>query len=163
MILVAEEVLGMNSKKISNHALFKQALMSMCLLFVFGFSEANEIAERCDRLAGRGVDWDDIEVASALVACKDAVREQPKIARLQSQYGRALHKSGNYEEALKWYRLAAAQGYSGGRNNLALMYYYGEGVAQDYREAVKWFRLPQTPCEYGAFCCEHRVSRPRGL
>ena len=34
----------------------------------------------------------------------------------------------NYEEAVKWYRLSAEQGYSYAQNNLGLMYENGEGV-----------------------------------
>ena len=57
-----------------------------------------------------------------------------------------MYATGNgvprdYQEAIKWYRLAAEQGYSGGQYNLGLMYYQGKGVAQDYQEAVKWVRF----------------------
>ena len=41
---------------------------------------------------------------------------------------------------MKWYRLAADQ-YAGAQFNLGLMYYNGNGVAQDYAEAMKWYRL----------------------
>jgi len=56
----------------------------------------------------------------------------------------------DYREAIKWFRLAAAQGkadaFAGvaaasAQFNLGVMYYYGHGVAQDYKEAIKWFRL----------------------
>ena len=47
----------------------------------------------------------------------------------------------DYEEAVKWYRLAAEQGYANAQYNLGLMYDNGEGVPQDYAEAVKWYRL----------------------
>jgi len=41
---------------------------------------------------------------------------------------------------VKWYRLAAEQGYASAQYNLALMYDNGRGVPQDYQEAVKWYR-----------------------
>ena len=44
-------------------------------------------------------------------------------------------------EAVKWYRLAAEQGYAVAQYNLGLMLYKGRGVTQDEGEAVKWFRL----------------------
>ena len=42
---------------------------------------------------------------------------------------------------MKWYRLAADQGYASAQYNLGVSYANGEGVVQDYREAVKWYRL----------------------
>ena len=47
----------------------------------------------------------------------------------------------DYAEALKWYRLAAAQGDAEAQLNLGVMYAHGHGVPQDYAEALKWFRL----------------------
>lgn len=44
-------------------------------------------------------------------------------------------------EAVKWFRLAAAQGNADAQSNLGTMYGNGQGVAQDYAEVVKWFRL----------------------
>ena len=41
---------------------------------------------------------------------------------------------------MKWYRKAAEQGDVEAQHNLGLMYYNGEGVAEDNAEAVKWFR-----------------------
>ena len=47
----------------------------------------------------------------------------------------------DYAEAVKWYRLAAEQGYAAAQYNLGVMYDNGQGVPQDYAEAVKWYRL----------------------
>ena len=47
----------------------------------------------------------------------------------------------DYAEAVKWYRLAAEQGYAAAQFNLGVGYANGEGVPQDYAEAVKWYRL----------------------
>ena len=47
----------------------------------------------------------------------------------------------DYQEAVKWYRLAAAQGYAPAEYSLALAYEKGQGVGQDYHEAMKWYRL----------------------
>lgn len=44
------------------------------------------------------------------------------------------------EEAAKWYRLSAEQGYADAQNNLGVMYEEGEGVARNYEEAMKWYR-----------------------
>ena len=46
----------------------------------------------------------------------------------------------NKEEAIKWYRQAAAQGIAQAQCNLAVAYSKGEGVTQNKEEAVKWYR-----------------------
>ena len=45
-----------------------------------------------------------------------------------------------YDEAVKWYRKAAEQGYAKAQNRLGVAYAKGKGVTQDYYEAVKWYR-----------------------
>jgi TPR repeat protein len=45
----------------------------------------------------------------------------------------------NYEEAVKWYRLAAEQECGPAQCNLGLCYETGRGVPKNVREAVKWF------------------------
>ena len=47
----------------------------------------------------------------------------------------------NYQEALKWDRLAADQGNAAAEYSLDVMYGNGKGVTQDYQEALKWDRL----------------------
>jgi len=54
---------------------------------------------------------------------------------------RRAHRAGNYQEAVKLFRLAAANGNANARYSLESMYTYGEGVLLDYQEAVKWYRL----------------------
>lgn len=49
--------------------------------------------------------------------------------------------SQDLQEAAKWYRKAADQGYAYAQVNLGLMYYNGEGVLENKKEAVKWYRL----------------------
>ena len=44
-------------------------------------------------------------------------------------------------EAVRWYRLAAEQGYAAAQFNLGVMYATGEGVPEDDAEAVRWYRL----------------------
>ena len=52
------------------------------------------------------------------------------------QYG-----TGNFPEALKWYRLAVMQGNASAQYNLGVMYARGEGVIRNYQEALKWWGL----------------------
>ena len=56
------------------------------------------------------------------------------------------HRTGktgiiNYSEALRWYRLAAVQGYAGAQNNLAAMHEQGLGVVKKDITAAHWYRL----------------------
>jgi len=55
--------------------------------------------------------------------------------------GLTAYERKDYAEAVKWYRLAAAQGDADAQYNLGVMYDNGQGVVQDYAEAVKWYRL----------------------
>ena len=50
----------------------------------------------------------------------------------------------DYEEALRWYRLAAGRGYAPAQNSIGVMYDYGLGVPHNYGEAMKWYRLAAT-------------------
>jgi uncharacterized protein len=47
----------------------------------------------------------------------------------------------DYQEAVKWYRLAAAQGNEFAQVNLGVMYTKGRGVRQDFVRAHMWFNL----------------------
>ena len=47
----------------------------------------------------------------------------------------------DYEEAAKWYRLAAEQGNARAQFNLGVMYENGEGVAQDLIRAHMWWNI----------------------
>ena len=44
------------------------------------------------------------------------------------------------EKAIKWYRMAAEQGYATAQFNFATMYSTGEGVPKNNKEAFKWYR-----------------------
>ncbi len=47
----------------------------------------------------------------------------------------------NSAEAVKWFRLAATQGFSPAQLFLGLMYYKGQGVVQDYVRSLMWLNL----------------------
>ena len=47
----------------------------------------------------------------------------------------------NYKEAVRLFRLSAADGNAKAQYNLGYLYQTGQGVRQDYREAFKWFRI----------------------
>ncbi len=57
-----------------------------------------------------------------------------------------MHRFGNgvpkdYEEAVRWYRLAAEQGYARAQFYLGSMYQTGRGVPKDYKVALRWYKL----------------------
>ena len=47
----------------------------------------------------------------------------------------------DYAEAMKWYRLAAEQGYAYAQTNLGVTYRKGQGVPQDYAIAHMWYNI----------------------
>ena len=47
----------------------------------------------------------------------------------------------NPQEAIKWYQLAAEQGYTDAQFSLGNIYEEGNGVPQNPEEALKWYRL----------------------
>lgn len=47
----------------------------------------------------------------------------------------------DYSEAIRLYRLAAAQGFAPAQEGLAERYVYGQGVPRDNAEAYRWYRL----------------------
>ena len=47
----------------------------------------------------------------------------------------------DYKTAIKWYRLAAEQGFAMAQNNLGLMYALGQDVPQNYVFAHMWLNI----------------------
>jgi len=47
----------------------------------------------------------------------------------------------DYRKSVKWYTLAAEQGYAYAQFSLGLAYNNGTGAIQDYREAAKWYEM----------------------
>jgi len=59
---------------------------------------------------------------------------------LGSLYEDGLVLKKDYDDAVKWDRLAAEQGYPGAQTNLGLMYARGRGVTASRSTAVEWFQ-----------------------
>ena len=57
--------------------------------------------------------------------------------------GLDAYHSGDYQDALRHFKIAAARGYVrvGAQHNLGVMYDNGVGVPEDDATAVRWFRL----------------------
>lgn len=55
-------------------------------------------------------------------------------------YAQGLNVPQDEEEAVRWYRLAADQGYVLAQFNLGWMYANGRGVSKNNEEAERWYR-----------------------
>ncbi len=60
---------------------------------------------------------------------------------LGNLFYKGVEVTQDFNEAIKWFRLAAEQGHPDAQLNLGILYAAGQVVAQDNIEAVKWFRL----------------------
>jgi hypothetical protein len=70
----------------------------------------------------------------------------------------------DYAEAMKWYRLAAAQGDALAQNNLGVMYRDSLGVPRDLDQALAWFRKGAAGGDARAQqSLRHLESRDRGM
>jgi TPR repeat protein len=65
-------------------------------------------------------------------------------------YDEGLGVARNDNEAVKWYRRAADQGFADAQYNLALMYETGEGVAVNQVYAYMWFDIAAKTYPVGA-------------
>jgi TPR repeat protein len=103
-------------------------------------------ATDCDRLAARpmmgdtppeisGILFDQIDVQSAIAACRRAISEHPQAARFYFELGRALQASHDYPTALAYYKKAADAGERAAMTNLGYLYQFGLGVSVDYAAA----------------------------
>src|SRR5690349_18225376 len=75
-----------------------------------------------------------------LVAAMSLLRRAADAGHAGAQAALAyiLDKTDEDEEAVKYYKLSAAQGHPDGMYGLAGMYLQGEGVKQDFAEGRKW-------------------------
>ena len=81
------------------------------------------------------------------VGCSFGTAERAEQGSATAQFNLgAMYHDGrgvpqDYQTAVKWYRLAAAQINASAQSNLGVIYHDGRGVPQDYQAAVKWFKL----------------------
>ncbi len=54
--------------------------------------------------------------------------------------GLAAYNDGNYQTALKEFKILADQGYATAQYNLGVMYDNGQGVPQNYSQAIYWYK-----------------------
>ncbi|KAJ1459323.1 hypothetical protein M885DRAFT_560663 [Pelagophyceae sp. CCMP2097] len=71
-------------------------------------------------------------------------------------YGKGVAQS--YEQAVQWYRLAAAQGDAGALDNLGSCYGKGFGVPQDDHEALRLYKRAAAKGDAGAAAAVEKLS-----
>lgn len=76
-------------------------------------------------------------------------------ARLGWIYQNSKGVDQDYQEGIKWFRLAAEQGDAYSQNWLGWIYEHGQGVDQNYQEAVKWYQLA---AEQGYALAEYKLG-----
>ena len=65
-------------------------------------------------------------------------------------YANGTGVAENDQEAVKWFRLAAEQGFAIAQLKFGVMYLNGEGVPQNYQKAYVWFSVAAAQGEEGA-------------
>jgi TPR repeat protein len=97
------------------------------------------------------------DYAAAFQACKaDADTGDPRCQNdLGVLYERGLGIEKELAEAIRLYRLAAAQGLADAEENLAAAYQFGRGVSKDDAQAAYWYRLA---AEQGAPAAQNNLA-----
>ena len=57
------------------------------------------------------------------------------------QRGLNAYKQWDYATALREFEPLARQGHAGAQQKMGLLYFNGQGVAQNYETALRWFKL----------------------
>ena len=72
-----------------------------------------------------------------------------------TQLGIAAKEEGDFEQAVKYFRIAAENGYADAQNRLGVCYDHGEGVAENKTEAFKWY---MKAAQQGFDCAQRNVG-----
>lgn len=113
--------------------------------------------------------WDEYEAAKRANDSAAAVKVLQSLAaagdaKAQTELG-VMYEAGSIEvgkdfvQAARWYRRAAAQGYTDAQYWLGSMYAEGRGVPQDYQWAHKWLNLAAAAYPDGEF--RDQIARAR--
>jgi TPR repeat protein len=78
--------------------------------------------------------------------------------------GYQFEEDENYEEAVKWYKKAAEQGYADAQAELGIAHSEGKGVTEDKKEAAKWYeKAAKQGHKYAQFCLGSAYSEGEGV
>lgn len=87
-----------------------------------------------DVVGGRSTEIDDLVSRAELGTAEDKYN-------LGVRYEGGMVVAQDYQEAVRWYRQAAMEGYSEAQYKLCELSDRGQGVPQDYQEAMRWCGL----------------------
>ena len=96
-------------------------------------------------------------IKAALVAFALALASS--VAAQDFDAGWEAAQRDDYVAAEREWRPLAEQGHAVAQNNLGVMYFNGQGVAQDHVQAHMWFALAASQGERGATINRKRVAR----
>jgi hypothetical protein len=87
-----------------------------------------------------------VEAPMTLDKQEAGIAVQPKIVEApimldQQEAAIAAYQHGDFAAALRLFQPLAEHGDASAQSNLGVMYYNGQGIAQDYGEAMKWYRM----------------------
>jgi len=99
---------------------------------VFSSPSAHALSDACQKAVG-AEHYQDI-VKDCLVDANSGNAEA------QFQVGHGYYTSKKYQQAVSWFKKAAAAGSEKAMSSLGTMYLMGWGVAQDYKQAFRWYR-----------------------
>ena len=111
----------------------------------------NPTPQDCDEVAAnpsdpklptnaKGVEFDEIDAARAVIICRDVLKSSPDNPRMQYELGRALDAAQKYDQAMNYYRKAAAAGYAIAMFSIGDLYEKGDGVETDLSAAKTWYQ-----------------------
>jgi TPR repeat protein len=86
-----------------------------------------------------GVWMEQIDVARALPACKEAVNKFPDVGRFSYELGRVLIAAKDYSASRSQLERAASLGSTSALIGIGYLFSQGLGVPQDYAEARRWY------------------------
>lgn len=122
------------------------ALLGLTVLLAWPVAEARANPEEDFRAGSRAFQGGDVVQAMALLKKSADAGHAPS----QSLLGYILDKAEFNDEAIAYYRKAAAQKDPDGQFGLGTMYASGEGVKRDFVEARKWITLAAEKGHAGA-------------
>lgn len=111
--------------------------------------QVNVTVDPCDQQAGARFDPqgvvlgrypNEVDAATAVPACREAVARFPGVARFGYELGRALETAGEFSGAKGLYEVAARGGHHLALTGLGVLHENGRGVAADPTKAVAYYR-----------------------
>jgi TPR repeat protein len=123
------------------------------LYYTYGYDVSQLDYSKAEEYVKKGCELGDpVATFSAMLSNNNSQEEITSHAKLllnsseaneadtQTLLGDMYRNLREYEEAVKWYRKAADQGYAKAQSSLGVRYRDGNGVEKNYEEAMKWCR-----------------------